>query len=361
MLVRAGHRCPTCFCLTSLCRCQRERVTFCLPSMRGNCIGHSHRVYALLSLPVSQAGDLLSTSGWHPLLSVTLGVSRATLDGPVQHELSTSLPMAGPASLLFATTTTTIPSKTRAFFWTSELVQHAVHLLCSWFVPCSFSASMNPYRPGADPGSTTGRVAQDGGRRRTGEARSKGSCRPWRCGSGCGCRCGTGCHSCRCCWRSSCGPDPKSPAPKGEPSASASSSTAAPTQETTHGPSTGAYPEAKAQASAAPARLSQPATTESQPSIAAGPKPSGGGPKIWAPTLKMKAPPPNPNLLQEGLLAEDEPRPPPPPKRPAAALEEAEHRLVPTAPTGEPSQQATPLTPPVPPASWRKAKRSRTQ
>ena len=89
-----------------------------------------------------------------------------------------------------------------------------------------------------------------------------------------------------------------------------------------------------------PARLSQPAPEREGAST----KSSQGG-------------------VGRGRTSNIQPPPPPPPKRSAAALaaEEAEHRLVPTAPTGEPSQQATSVTPPVPPASRTKAKRSRTQ
>ena len=114
MLVRAGHRCPTCFCLTSLCRCQRERVTCCLPSLRCSCFGHSPRACALLSLSVSQAGG---PSLHFRLASQFLCNPRRCVQpwhGSAQHELSASLPMAGLASLLLATTTTSIPSQTRA-------------------------------------------------------------------------------------------------------------------------------------------------------------------------------------------------------------------------------------------------------
>ncbi|CAE7479265.1 Pol, partial [Symbiodinium necroappetens] len=106
------------------------------------------------------------------------------------------------------------------------------------------------------------------------------------------------------------------------------------------------------------------------PSIAAGPKPGGNGQRTWMPALKMKAPPPN--LLPTGST-EAEPRaspPAPPPKRSAEAATLAtdetggqeklvtEQALIPTAPAGEPSRQATSLLPPEPPVPRRNVMRA---
>ena len=83
MLVRAGHRCPTCFCLTSLCRCPRERITFCLYSVLGGCTAHFHRGHTLvMSLCVSQAGDTSCCFRLAPLSSATLGRLFAALTWP---------------------------------------------------------------------------------------------------------------------------------------------------------------------------------------------------------------------------------------------------------------------------------------
>ena len=165
MLVRAGHRCPTCFCLTSLCRCQRERVTFCLPSMRGNCIGHSHRAHALMSLPVSQAGE---PSFYFRLAPPFFGNPRSFACNLGMAPRSTSYPHPCQWQVLHRSYSRRQRrlSLRRREHWspTSELVQHAVHLFCSWFVPCRFSASMNPHRPGGGPRQ---HYRPDGSRRRS--------------------------------------------------------------------------------------------------------------------------------------------------------------------------------------------------
>ena len=79
----------------------------------------------------------------------------------------------------------------------------------------------------------------------------------------------------------------------------------------------------------------------------------------------MKAPPLH--LIKDDPVGDasqpsPQPPPPPPPKRSAAVLTaDAEHRLVPAAPIGEPAQTGTPVIAPAPQTSRRKAKRSRTQ
>ena len=68
MLVRAGHRCPTCFCLTSLCRCRRERVISCLCSGPGGHAARSHQGPAHISLCASQVVAFFSHFRSAPLL-----------------------------------------------------------------------------------------------------------------------------------------------------------------------------------------------------------------------------------------------------------------------------------------------------
>ena len=165
MLVRAGHRCPTCFCLTSLCRCQREKVTRCLPSLKYSRSSHALQECPLLSSSVSQAGGppLCFRLASHLLCGP--GQPACILGGDLH---STSYPHPCQWQVLHRSYSRRQRrlSLRRRVHWSpaSELVQHTVNLFCSWLVPCSFSASMSSHRPGGGPRQ---HYRPDGSRRRT--------------------------------------------------------------------------------------------------------------------------------------------------------------------------------------------------
>ena len=323
MLVRAGHRCPACFCLTSLCRCHRERLTFCLCPGPGGHTALSRQGHAHASLCVSQAAELFFNFRLVPLILSSPQMFVRYPD-PIPHGWQHPHPCQW--QVLYRSYSrrqrrlSRQASKSRSL--SSAITQRVFHLVCNWLHTRSPLATMNPHRPGGGPRQ---HYRPDGSRRRTaGELAKRAAKAAARAAAAAADAAGGGAAK-------PAGPVaakdgssagalvpaqvPISTAPTGAPSAStsastsasASSSAAAPVSAPTSGLAHGAYPS----------RVQHP-----PPSIAAGPKPSGHGQRTWMPALpalKVKAPPPN--LHQTGL-AETEPKastPAPPPKRTAEA------------------------------------------
>ena len=360
MLVRAGHRCPTCFCLTSLCRCRRERVISCLCAGPGGSAARSHQGPAHISLCASQVVAFFSHFWSAPLL---VSCAKMFVKNPDPTPSGWQHPHPCQWQVLHRSYSRRQRRLSRRAGASRPLplavAQSVFHSVCHWLHIHSPLATMNPHRPGGGPRQHS---RPDGSRRRTaGELAKRAAKAAARAAAAAAGAAGGGAAKPAgpvVADAGASGPTqvPVSTAPTGELSASASASASA-SSATTSGPAHGACPD----------RMRHP-----PPSIAAGPKPSGDGQRAWMPTLKMKAPPPN--LLQTGSAeaAPNAPPPAPPPKRSAEAAtlttEEGrgrekpvtEQALIPTAPSGEPSRLDASQLPPEPPAP-RRSKRSRTQ
>ena len=312
MLVRAA----TCFCLTSLCRCRRERIISCLCSGPGGHTARSHQGPAHISLCASQVVTFFFHFRLAPLL---VSCAKISVRNPDPTPPGWQHPHPCQWQVLYRSYSRRQRRLSRRTRESRPLplavAQSVFHSVCNWLHIHSPLAIMNPHRPGGGPRQ---HYRPDGSRRRTaGELAKRAAKAAARAAAAAAGAAGGGAAN-------PAGPVvadagasagvlvptqvPVSTAPTGElsasASASASSSAAAPASVTTSGPAHGAYPD----------RMQHP-----PPSIAAGPKPSGNGQRTWMPTLKLKAPPPN--LLQTGLAeaGPNAPPPAPPPKRSAEA------------------------------------------
>ena len=314
MLVRAGHRCPACFCLTSLCRCHRERLTICLCPRPGGYTARSRQGHAHASLCVSQAAELFFNFRLEPLIISSTQMSVRNPD-PIPHGWQHPHPCQW--QVLYRSYSRRQRRLSRQARESrplpSAVAQSVFHSICNWLHTRSPLATMNPHRPGGGPRQ---HYRPDGSRRRTaGELAKRAAARAAAAAADAA---GGGAAK-------PAGPVaakdgtsagalvpaqvPVSTAPTGEPSAStsastsasASSSAAAPVSAPTSGLAHGAYPS----------RVQHP-----PPSIAAGPKLSGNGQRTWMPALpalKVKAPPPN--LHQTGLTETESKASTQPPRR----------------------------------------------
>ena len=371
MLVRAGHRCPTCFCLTSLCSCRRERITFCPGSGPSGHTASSHQGHAHISLCVSQGAELSLHFRSVPLL---ISCTKTSARNPDSTPHCGKHPHPCQWQVLYRSYSrkqrrlSCRARKSRSL--PSAVAQSVLYSVCNWLHTRSPLATMNPHRPGGGPRQ---HYRPDGSRLRTaGELAKRAAKAAARAAAAAAAATGAA------------GGGAATPAGPVAADAGTSAGALVPTQVPVSTAPTGelsASVSASASSSAAAPsrrlhldlhRAPTPAECSTRPPALLLPKPSGNGQKTWMPTLKMKAPPPN--LLQTGLT-EAEPRAPPPappPKRSAAAAtlatDEAggqekpvtEQALIPTAPSGEPSRLNASQLPPEAPAP-RRLKRSRTQ
>ena len=365
MLVRAGHRCPACFCLISLCSCRRERLILCSHSEPSDHTASSYRGNVHISLCVSEAAALSFHFRSVPLL---IGCTRTFARNPNSVPPYWQHPHPGQWQVLYRSYSRKQrrlcrASKRRPL--PSGVAQSVLRLVYNWLHTRSLLATMNPHRPGGGPRQ---HYRPDGSRCRTaGELAKRAARAAARAAAAAADADGGGAAK------------PAGPvaakdgtsagalvptAPAGEPSASASTSASASASASSSAAAPGSTH------SAYPSRVRHP-----PPSIAAGPKPSGTGQRTWMPalpTLKVKAPPPH---LHQAGPTETEPlasSQAPPPKRTTEAATLAtdandgqekpvtEQTLLPTAPSGEPSRPTASQLPPEPPAP-RRSKRSRTQ
>ena len=278
MLVRAGHRCPTCFCLTSLCRCQRERVTLCLCSVPDGHTALFHHRHAHVSFFDFQAVDIFFR---FRLVSLFISCTRTVaccLDR-TPHGRSYPHPCQWQVLHRSYSRRQRRLSRHARERWPlpSAVTQCAIHSFCDWLLTRSVLATMNPHRPGGGPRQ---HYRPDGSRRRTAGELAKRAARAAAraadaAGGGAAKPAATVVADAS---TQAVTPVPKqvpiSAAPTGElpasTSASTSSSTAAPALATTPGLAHGTYPS----------RMQHP-----PPSIAAGPKPGGDWQRTWMPAL----------------------------------------------------------------------------
>ena len=165
MLVRAGHRCPTCFCLTSLCRCQRERITLCLCYGPGGHTALSHRRHAHMSFCVSQAAE---SSFRFRLAPLFVSCARTFVSSPDLTPHGWNHPHPCQWQVLhrsYSRRQRRLSRRARERRSPpSAVAQSVIHLFCNWLYTCSSLATMNPHRPGGGPRQ---HYRPDGSRRRT--------------------------------------------------------------------------------------------------------------------------------------------------------------------------------------------------
>ena len=161
----AGHRCPTCFCLTSLCRCRRERVISCLCSGPGGHTARSHQGPAHISLCASQVVAFFFHFRLAPLL-----VSCATMS--VRNPAPTPPGWQHPHPCQWQVLYRSYSRRQRRLSRRTResrplplaVAQSVFHSVCNWLHIRSPLAAMNPHRPGGRPRQ---HYRPDGSRRRT--------------------------------------------------------------------------------------------------------------------------------------------------------------------------------------------------
>ena len=317
MLVRAGHRCPVCFCLKSFCSCSSERFLFCFCSEPGCRAARSHLGHVYASRCVTQAADLFFFARLEPLPASSARMS-STPD-PTPHAWKHPHPRQWQVLYRsYSRRQRRLSRRTRRHRPTlSAAAQSVLHSAFNWLCACSPLAAMNPHRPGGGPRQ---HYRPDGSRRRTaGELAKRAVKAAARAAAAAADAAGGGAAKPAGPVVAKDGtsagapaqvPDPVTTAPLGVPSASTSTSASSTAGASTSAPKSGPAPDAY------PSRVQHP-----PPSIAAGPKPSGSEHRTWLPALpalRVKAPPPH---LQAGV-AETEPGAPkqaPSPKRTAEA------------------------------------------
>ena len=165
MLVRAGHRCPTCFCLTSLCRCRRERIIFCLCSGPSGHTARSHQEPAHASLCASQAADFSFHFRLAPLL---ISCVKKSVRNPDPNPHGWQHPHPCQWQVLYRSYSRRQRRLSRRARENrplpSAVAQSVFHSVCNWLHTLSPLATMNPHRPGGGPRQ---HYRPDGSRRRT--------------------------------------------------------------------------------------------------------------------------------------------------------------------------------------------------